>query len=122
MSPDDIPKFIRSKLAVLRKTFYQSLFDLITSGDMNLTEPLTKFQPSLGFSEGMSRFMRVTWDAPKHDMGFSEPHSFERISLPDDLPSDPDMFHEGIDCGSLRVNGVIPITANQRAAIEILLG
>lgn len=155
MSPDEIPKFIRSKLLVLRedmarakayliklpsgraeslagtwlkeqgfeqpgqinarddaqieqlirayslrKAFYQALFELVASGDMIITEPLSKFEPTLGFDEG-GQFVRTTWEAQKQDMGFAEPHAFQKISLPDDMPTDPDIFLDGIDCKSL---------------------
>src|SRR4051794_4701763 len=33
----------------LRKAFYQAVFELVASGDMILTEPVTKFEPSIGF-------------------------------------------------------------------------
>lgn len=87
----------------LRKAFYQAVFELVASGDIILTEATTKFEPSLGFSQGGgSQFgMRMTMQAQKYDMGFAEPHSFQKISLPDDMPSDPDIFLDGISCTSL---------------------
>lgn len=87
----------------LRKAFYQAVFELVASGEIILTEATTKFEPSLGFSQGgSSQFgMRSFTQAEKLDMGFAEPHSFQKISLPDDMPSDPDIFLDGINCASL---------------------
>jgi len=36
----------------LRKAFYQAVFELVASGDIVLTEAVTKFEPSLGFTQG----------------------------------------------------------------------
>lgn len=85
----------------LRKAFYQALFELVISGDMILTEPTKNFEPALEFVEGMSQFGGTVWEAQRMDMGFAEPQAFQRISLPEDMPTDPDIFLEGIDCASL---------------------
>lgn len=87
----------------LRKAFYQAVFELVASGDIILTDAVTKFEPSLGFTQGGdSPFgMRSSMQAQKYDMGFAEPHSFQKISLPDDMPSDADIFLDGINCTSL---------------------
>ncbi|MCA9052927.1 MAG: hypothetical protein KDA75_03775 [Planctomycetaceae bacterium] len=98
---DQIQNIIRAYS--LRKAFYQAVFELVASGDMILTEATTKFEPSLGFTQGSSsQFgIRMTMQAEKYDMGFAEPHSFQKIALPDDMPSDPDIFLNGINCTSL---------------------
>lgn len=85
----------------LRKAFYQALFELVTSGDMILIEPISPFKPSIAFDQGASQFGRTMWEAETYDMGFAEPHAFQRISLPDDMATDPDIFLEDIDCKSL---------------------
>lgn len=84
----------------LRKAFYQAVFELVASGDIILTDAITKFEPSLGFTRGggSSFGMQSFTQAVKYDMGFVEPHSFQKISLPDDMPSDPDIFLDGINC------------------------
>jgi hypothetical protein len=84
----------------LRKAFYHALFQLVAAGEMIVTGPMARFQPLLGFAEG-SAFMSMQVQAAKQDMGFSEPQGFERISLPDDISADPDIFLQGINCGSL---------------------
>lgn len=104
VNTDDSPKIEQLIRAYsLRKAFYQALFELVAAGDMILAEPVTKFEPSLRFDQGRSEFSRTMWEAEKIDMGFAEPHAFQRISLPDDMPTDPDIFLEGIDCKSLHV-------------------
>lgn len=87
----------------LRKAFYQAVFELVASGDIILTEAIAKFEPSLGFTQGggSSFGMRSFMQSEKYDMGFVEPRSFQKISLPDDMPSDPDIFLDGINCTSL---------------------
>lgn len=80
----------------LRKAFYQAIFELVANGDLILVESPTKFAPRVQFMEG-----NCQWEAGPLEMGFAEPHSFERLSLPDDPPSDPDVFLQGVDCKSL---------------------
>ncbi len=58
---------------------------------------------SCSATESVLQFMRTTWEPQKQDMGFAEPHSFQKISLPDDMPTDPDIFLQGIDSKSLHI-------------------
>ncbi len=71
---------------------------------MILFEPPTKFAPRIEFIEG-----NVQWEATPVEIGFAEPHAFERLSQPEEPSSDPDIFLEGIDCASLHSGTRVPL-------------
>jgi hypothetical protein len=80
----------------LRMAFYQALFELSSTADIVLTGNIGEWSPSIGCKNsrggGAITTPKITCPAPGR---------FIRIPLPTGIPSDPDIFLEGVDCSNL---------------------
>lgn len=75
----------------IRKAFYQALFELSSCGEIIFTRELTEWKPNLMY--------RTARGAGGIELKTSSPRPtrFERLAIPDGIPSDPDIFLEGVD-------------------------
>jgi hypothetical protein len=80
----------------LRRAFYHALFELVASGDVILTGDVTRWDPSLSYQT-----QRQSGSVKLQKVQFPAPTRFERLALTGDMPSDPDIFLQGIDCSQL---------------------
>lgn len=80
----------------LRRAFYQALFELASTCDILLTGDISRWEPSLCYST-----QRGAGGIETKKVACYAPTRFERFPLPEGIPSDPDIFLDGIDCARL---------------------
>lgn len=80
----------------LRKAFCQALFELSGCGEVIFTRELSEWRPNLSYNTPRGAGgIEIKTSSPI-------PTRFERIALPEGIPSDPDIFLIGIDCQQLQ--------------------
>lgn len=88
----------------LRMAFYQAVWELIGAGELVAVNPSTRWQPSLEYRTPHGR-----GGISLKQVGCSYPMVVERPPLVSDIPTDPDIFLNGISCDTLHSGILVAI-------------